>query len=313
MAITRREFLGRSSLVLAAGAAGVARLRAQAPAAPPTTTFTDLRRGAGYFTGQGGTIGYVITADNTVVIDSQYPDTAKVCLDGLKSRASHPIDFLINTHHHVDHTAGNPVFRPAVTRIVAQQGEPALQRRASEQSGTLNDQVFPDVVFGTDWKMVLAQETVSAHFYGPGHTGADIIVHFEDASVVHMGDLVWNRFHPFVDRAAGASIVNWQKTLDRVAGQHPRDTIYIFGHGKPDAGVTGSRADVLRFRDYFSAVLDYVQRGIQAGRSKAEVTALESLRSFEDYVAPSKTITLAQVLGVAYEELTAEKGMRNEE
>jgi glyoxylase-like metal-dependent hydrolase (beta-lactamase superfamily II) len=306
MALSRRAFLGQSSMALAASAAGLARVRAQAqPAAPPppATKFTELRRGAGYFTGQGGTIGYVITTDNTVVIDSQYPATARICLDGLKSRASHPIDFLINTHHHVDHTAGNPVFRPAVARIIAQRGEPALQRHASDEAGTLNDQVFPDVVFTTDWKMILPQETISAHFYGPGHSGADITVHFEDAGVVHMGDLVWNRFHPFVDRAAGASIVNWQKTLDRAAGQHPGDTIYIFGHGKPEAGVTGARADLLRFRDYFTAVLDYVQRGIQVGHSKAEVTALESLRTFEDYVAPSKTITLAHVLGAAYEEL----------
>jgi glyoxylase-like metal-dependent hydrolase (beta-lactamase superfamily II) len=280
-------------------------MRAQAPApAPPATAFRDLRRGVGCFTGQGGTIGYIITPDNTVVVDSQYPATAKICLDGLKSRAAHPIDFLINTHHHEDHTAGNPVMRPAVGRIVAQRGEPALQRKAADQAGTLTAQVFPDTVFTTDWKMVLDQETVSAHFYGPGHTGADIVVLFENANVVHMGDLAWNRFHPFVDRPAGASIANWQKALDRIAGQHTADAIYIFGHGKPEAGITGGRSDLLNFRDYFTAVIDYVQRGVEAGHSKEDIVKLERLRGFEDYVAPSKTINLAQVLGAAYDELT---------
>lgn len=309
MVLTRRAFLGRSSLAVAAGLAGARPLRAQTPAAaPPATAFKELRRGAGCFTGQGGTIGYIITADNTVIVDSQYPATAKICLDGLKSRAAHPIDFLFNTHHHVDHTAGNPVMRPAVTRIVAQQGEPALQRQASAQTHTLAQQVYPDTLFGTRWKTVLPEETISAQYYGPAHTGADIIVRFEEAGVVHMGDLVWNRLHPFVDRPAGASIVNWQQALDRIASQHAGDTIYIFGHGRPEAGVTGARADLLRFRDYFSAVLDHVRRGIQAGQSKPEITKLDTLPGFEDYAAPSATIALAHVLGVAYDELTAETG-----
>ncbi len=34
----------------------------------------------GYFTGQGGTIGYHISKDGVVVIDAQMPATAKICL-----------------------------------------------------------------------------------------------------------------------------------------------------------------------------------------------------------------------------------------
>ncbi|HVB38248.1 MAG TPA: MBL fold metallo-hydrolase [Vicinamibacterales bacterium] len=302
MDLSRRGFLTVSSMALGAAYLRDVRLLAQDA---PATKFQDLRRGAGIFTGRGGTIGWVITQDNTVVVDSQYPDTAKVCLAGLQGRASHPIDFLINTHHHVDHTAGNPVFRPAVTKIVAQRGEPALQLQAAQASNTLAAQVYPDTLFSTDWKMVLASETVHAHYYGPGHTGADIVVAFENAAVVHMGDLVWNRWHPFVDRPAGASILNWVKILDQVANEHPTDTVFVFGHGKASAGVTGKRDDLRHFRDYFTAVLDYVRRGMQTGKSKEEIAKLDVLPGFEDYEAPSKTITLGAVLGVAYDELSA--------
>ena len=52
---------------------------------------------------------------------------------------------------------------------------------------------------------------------------------------------------------------------------HNADSIYIFGHSKVGAPVTGSSKDVLALRDYFSAMLDYVQKGIVAGKSAEEI------------------------------------------
>src|SRR4249920_1184211 len=112
--MNRRKFLVSSSASLA----GASLIRwtawAQQPAAPPATAFNDLRRGVGYFTGQGGTIGYVINGDGAIAVDSQFPATAGACVEGLKQKAAKGIDLLINTHHHGDHTSGNPVFKPAV-------------------------------------------------------------------------------------------------------------------------------------------------------------------------------------------------------
>jgi hypothetical protein len=55
--------------------------------------------------------------------------------------------------------------------------------------------------------------------------------------------------------------------------------------------------------DYFSAVLDYVQKGIAAGQSRDAIIALTALPKFEDY-PNSPATALAGVLGVAYDELT---------
>ena len=96
------------------------RAAAAQPAAVPNVSFTSLRRDVGIFTGRGGTIGWLITPDAVVVVDSQFPETATACLEGVKARATRPIDFLINTHHHTDHTSGNVIFQPAVASIVAQ-------------------------------------------------------------------------------------------------------------------------------------------------------------------------------------------------
>ena len=68
------------------------------------------------------------------------------------------------------------------------------------------------------------------------------MITFERANVVHMGDLMFHRRHPVVDRAAGASMRNWTRLLDQVVSTHARDTIYIFGHANAGPPVTGAAA-----------------------------------------------------------------------
>ena len=70
-------------------------------------------------------------------------------------------------------------------------------------------------------------------YYGPAHTSGDAVVTFEKANVAHVGDLVFNRRHPYIDRPAGASIANWIKVLEGTVADHDGGTIYIFGHAAP--------------------------------------------------------------------------------
>ena len=300
MTISRRTFLASTALVPAI------RLAArQAPASqpPPSVTFTPLRRDVGVFTGRGGTIGWLITPEAVVLVDSQFPDTATLCLEGVKSRSKRQIDLLINTHHHGDHTAGNIVFKPETPHILAHENVPALQKKSAEERGNADQQAYADQTFGKTWDQDIGHERLQMRHYGPGHTGGDAVVTFAKANVVHMGDLVFRARHPFVDRPGGASVRNWLTTLEQVVKAHEKDTIYIFGHAREGLGVSGTAADLTAMRDYFSAVLDHVQKGIAAGQSRDAIVALTALPKFEDY-PNSPATALAGVLGVAYDELT---------
>ena len=84
----------------------------------------------------------------------------------------------------------------------------------------------------------------------------------------------------------------------------------VFGHGR-DERLTGTVADVRRFRNYLEAALAHVRQGIAAGRSKTEIGAATALPGFEDhgdlvknYTSPIPLFTLNHVLSVAYDELT---------
>jgi glyoxylase-like metal-dependent hydrolase (beta-lactamase superfamily II) len=298
---SRREFVVASSLVVVGGAMrGVPVIGQQPPPAPIVPTFTPLRRNVGTFTARGGTIGWLIAPDGVVVVDSQFPDTAQMFLDGLKPRTARKVDLLINSHHHGDHTGGNQTLRPAVAKIVGHANQPGLQRKQAAAGKTESAQAYADETFTDGWKADLGSEIVSARHYGAGHTGGDITIVFERANVVHMGDLMFNHRHPRVDRPGGASIRNWIVLLEKVTSDHNADTTYIFGHAKVGLPVTGTRADLLGFRDYFSALLAYVQKEIAAGKSVEEISKVAQLPGFPDHEgAPTGTLQMA------YEELTS--------
>jgi glyoxylase-like metal-dependent hydrolase (beta-lactamase superfamily II) len=298
--MNRRQFLATStSAVIAAAFKDVPLFGRQGQL---TTSFEDLRRGVGIFNGQGGTIGWLVNGDGILVIDSQNAAAAQACIDGIGQRSTRPIDVLVNTHHHGDHTGGNQVFRPVVGAIVAHENSASWQRQAAPDQGA---GAYPDTTFTDEWRTTIGDETVVAKYYGAGHTSGDVTVTFERANVVHMGDLMFNRLHPFIDRPSGARILSWIETLEQVPGEHAADTIYIFGHGSPNASVTGNRSELAHLRDYFSAALELTRREMQAGKSKEEITSTESLAGFEDHVSPFALLSLNGVLGVAYDELSA--------
>jgi glyoxylase-like metal-dependent hydrolase (beta-lactamase superfamily II) len=302
--MNRREFLVSSSAGLAGAALARVPAWAQQPAAPPTTTFNDIRRSVGYFTGQGGTIGYLVNDEGAIAVDSQFPATAGPCVEGLKQKAPKGIALLINTHHHGDHTSGNPIFKPAVQHIVCQEKCLEWHKKTVAAAANPAPQAYADVSFGESWSAPLGDEKVWAYYNGPGHTSGDAIVVFEKANVVHMGDLMFNRLHPRLDFGAGGSARNWVKVLDKVARGH-RDATFIFGHAKAGMPVTGSVKELEYFKAYLSRVVDLVEKAVKAKQSKEELAKTTEIPGFPDHVSSGQVLTIAGILSSVYDEITA--------
>jgi glyoxylase-like metal-dependent hydrolase (beta-lactamase superfamily II) len=316
MSWTRRDFLAGSAVAALAGAIGRPALarawQAQTPAPPqtpapaPAPVFTTLRRNVGWFTMRGGTIGYLLDPKAVVVVDSQYRDAAKVCLDGLRERAkTQPVEFLINTHHHADHTDGNVVFKGIAKKVVAQSKAAVDMHAPPGQPVPTTEQLHPDTTFADEWKATAGDERIHAKFYGRAHTSGDVVVTFERANVAHMGDLTFNQRHAIVDRAAGATIRGWMTAVDHAMKDHDKDTLYIFGHtGGPTMPVSGDRSVLVQFHDYLGAVLAFVEAQIKAGKSRDEVLAMrDPLKGFESF-GRFPAANPRDPLTTAYDELT---------
>jgi len=267
--------------------------------------FHPLRDGSGYFTGRGGTIGWFVTDDSIVVIDSQFQNSAEEFISGITDYGSGPTRFLFNTHHHGDHVSGNGVFADNNYRIIAHQNVPGLQREAMQG----NDTEIPaaSITFEDEFSIDAGNELITAKYYGNAHTGGDSVIWFQNRNMAHMGDLVFNRWYPFIDRPGGASVRGWVTLLESVADEADGDTLFIFGHANSDFGVTGDRSDVLYMRDFLAKLIEHTEAGLAAGQSREEITSVQQFEEFPNHQSAGSRLSLPANLGVVYDELTADE------
>ncbi|MDQ7947279.1 MAG: MBL fold metallo-hydrolase [Pedobacter sp.] len=295
----RRQFIQHSALAMAA----LAFYRSDLFASPEWARayqFKPLRNDVGIFMEQGGTIGWLNASSGYVVVDSQFPNTAPHAIEELKKLGEKPFKYLLNTHHHGDHTAGNIAFKGLAVHVVAHQNSLVNQKLAAEKAKNEDKQLFPDVTFGKSWKAPVGKEKISAYYYGSGHTNGDVVYHFENANIVHVGDLVFNRRYPYIDKENGAHIGNWIKALDQIQNQFDNDTLFIWGHSLDPEKVTGNKADIKAFRNYLDSLLTYVGGEIKAGKSKEDILKATSIPGAPEWQGDG----VIRSLTAAYQELT---------
>lgn len=296
----RRSFLYSTGLMAGAG------LLAQKKALASLFSMADynikmLRNNVGIFTERGGTIGFLLSPDSIVVIDAQFPDTAPHFIDEAKKRSQQPFRYLLNTHHHGDHTSGNIAFKGLAEHVLAHENSLANQKRVAENQNSVEKQLFPDITFSDETKIKLPKDKIKGYYYGRGHTNGDAMYHLEDANIVHMGDLMFNRRHPFVDRSAGANMQSWIDVLDKATKKFDKDTIYIFGHAQTGFSETGTADDLKKFADYLSKVLAFARQEIKAGKSKEEFVKNTSIPGVTEWQGDG----IERPLTAAYEEVSA--------
>ncbi|MFT6871722.1 MAG: cyclase [Roseivirga sp.] len=231
-----------------------------------------LRNNVGIFTERGGTIGWMISDEGIIVVDSQFTAQAKNLVGEIQKKSDRKIDLLINTHHHGDHSAGNIAFKGIVTTVMAHENSLKNQKATAERAGNVDQQLFPDTTYkkGT-FRQKVGGERVAMHYFGAAHTDGDSFVHFENANIVHCGDLLFNRRAPFVDKSAGANMTNWQEVMEKGYKEFDKDTQFVYGHSGNGFGITGSRDDLKAFQNYLSQVMEFVKKGAAAGKTKEEL------------------------------------------
>ena len=199
MSISRRDFLTRAAAAAAAATVApnaFAGMVQRAPQQQAQAVFTPIRRNVGFFTMRGGTIGWLVNPGAVVAVDSQFPDTAAALIAGLNQRSSNrPVDLLINTHHHGDHSGGNIAFRGNAKKVVSH-AKAAEHMRTPPGAQPPADQLFPDTTFTETWSADAGDERMVARHYGRAHTSGDAVITFERANIAHMGDLMFNQRHP---------------------------------------------------------------------------------------------------------------------
>ncbi|MEO8403456.1 MAG: MBL fold metallo-hydrolase [Chitinophagaceae bacterium] len=294
----RRNFLQQSAFAIAALTLTQKKIMNASFQQPwKITMLTDT---IGIFTEKGGTIAFLLAKDSIVVVDAEFPEQSKHLIDELKKKTENPFKLLINTHHHGDHTAGNISFKGIVEHVLAHANSKTNQENAARAQKSEDKQLYPDQTYTDVWCQSFGKEEICMTYYGAGHTNGDSFVQFKHANIVHTGDLVFNRRHPFVDRGAGASMKSWVEVLDKGLKKFDKKTVYVFGHAGDGYEVTGKRDDVSAFRDYIGNTLKLVEDGIKAGKTKEEILKATEIPGSPEW----KGDGIQRPLGAAYDELT---------
>jgi len=216
--MNRRNFLTTSTLsALALSPVTQLFTKGYRPTADPKLTM--LRGNVGYYTNRGGTIGVYLPGgmpEGGAIVDTQFPEAAETLLGMLKDKGElNQLGILANTHHHGDHTAGNTVFASlAGTHVSHERAKQNIIDNLAK-NGKQGTVPLPSTTFQGSWSTNLpdGKESISLNYFGKAHTGGDAVVHFENANVAHLGDLLFNRRFPYIDHGSGGDISNWASVL----------------------------------------------------------------------------------------------------
>jgi glyoxylase-like metal-dependent hydrolase (beta-lactamase superfamily II) len=244
---------------------------------------TKVADGVYVLEGAGGNIGMSVGEDGVFLIDDQYAPLTDKIVAAVKAVDDRPIRFVLNTHWHGDHTGGNENLGKAGALIVAHDN--VRERMSVDQFSAAFDHTVPASPEGA-LPVVTFSETVTFHLNGeeihafhlaPAHTDGDSIVHFRNADVIHVGDILFNGTYPYIDVDAGGSIRGMISACDRVLELMGSKTTVIPGHG-----ALGDKEDLERYRNMLQGVLNAVSPLVEQGKSLEAVKEADPLAPFDE-------------------------------
>lgn len=296
--MNRRAFLRNTSLSFAAFSLANQRLFSQGFADPLRIKM--LTDDIGVFTETGGTILFYLSNEGIAVVDSEFPEQSKHLIEELRKKSDKPFSWLINTHHHGDHTSGNISFKGIVANVLAHENSLKNQKNVAAAQKTEEKQLYPEKTFSDRWNGSLGKEKIALHYFGPAHTDGDAMVHFQNANVVHMGDLINNRRYPFIDQTAGASIKNWIVVLDKAMKTFDNKTTFVYGHASPGFEVYGKKDDLRAMKNYFEKLISFTESSLKSGMTKEQFLTTTSIPGVTDWVGDG----IQRSLTAAYNEFS---------
>ena len=230
-------------------------------------TSEDLGNGIHMLTGQGGNIGLLAGDDGVFVIDSQFAPIAPKNLAKINELAGGAPTFLVNTHWHGDHTGGNANFGGTIVahentrkRLSTQY---TLNRGGRESVSEPTDPaLWPVITFDDKLKLHLNGQTISVFHTPDAHTDTDAMVYFEEANVLHMGDVFFKGSFPFVDVGSGGTIAGYIAAMKTAYDLCDENTKVIPGHG-----ALASREDIAASIAMLEGVQGTVAKAIADGMS----------------------------------------------
>ena len=227
--------------------------------------------------GMGGNTTVLNTDAGAVVVDSM---TFKMQGSLIRKKAEEltgkDVILLINTHYHLDHTHGNPGFKPGTQVVSTERTLSHLKTLDAENWQGEAAQLLPNTTFTDRRQFVLGNKTVTLYHPGPGHTDGDLVVLFEEDKTLVTGDLFFNAHYPNIDLEAGGSVQSWPTTIGNLLSLNFNKVI-------PGHGETTDRGGLIQFQNMMSQLNSISRSAGVNGTSLEETLTSEELTEDSGY------------------------------
>ena len=291
------------SVGLAFGSAGAAYAQSNFDAVEIKTT--KVADGIYMLEGAGGNIGLSVGEDGAFIVDDQYAPLSAKIMAAISEITDKPVEFVLNTHYHGDHTGGNEAFGKAGSHIVAHDN---VRKRMAEAGQTFNGSArppsppdaLPVITFSDAMSFHWNGQDIRVWYQNPAHTDGDVVIFFKTANVVHLGDLMINGGYPFVDINSGGVLSGYVAYFEKLLSKVGDDVKIIPGHGP-----LASKADLQIYVGMLKEVSRLVQAEIDAGKSEDEAVVADPLKALNEKWGKG-FISGEHMTRAAYKSLSAE-------
>jgi len=243
--------------------------------------------------GKGNTV--VLTGDDGVLmVDTKVENAVDALCAKIAELSAKPIRFAIITHWHFDHIGGNEKIAKSGATIIAHENV-RKHMGIEHDMKILNAKVPPApeiarplVTFKKEITFHLNGETVKVLHVEPGHTDGDAVIYFQNANVIHMGDLYFEGLYPFIGIYSGGSINSMIKVINQILPMIDDNTKVVPGHGP-----LSNKAQLQKYVSMLTTIRDNVSRLMQEGNPMEKVVAAKPTQAFDEkwgngFLSPDK-------------------------
>jgi len=209
-----------------------------------------------------GNTTVMVTNEGVIMVDDKFEIDHASILAELKKITNQPVKYVINTHHHGDHSGGNAKLQALGAQVVT-----SWQARQNMVDG--KQPGLSNVTIDQKGSLYLGGKRVDLFYFGRGHTNGDIVALFPAQRVLAAGDLftIGDSTPQLVDYPGGGSAREWPQTI---AGVLTLD----FDQVVPGHGPVGTKADMRTFYDTSNRLKTRVHDMIVGKKSKDEISKM---------------------------------------
>ncbi|WP_024771886.1 MBL fold metallo-hydrolase [Aquimarina macrocephali] len=173
-------------------------------------------------------------------------------LEKIRELSNKPIKYVINTHHHEDHSGANSFFAELGATIISQEN---IKYTSAKY----------DVIFKDNYTLNLENEKIEL-YHITSHTFDDVLIYFTENNTIFMGDTYMTNFFPHYYYGGGDK--GHIEFISKALSLGNKNTTIVAGHGK----LSSDKAELNAYKKNSIKWIERIKELSLIGKSANEIT-----------------------------------------